>query len=594
MESDTLSGSETQPLISSPSFSRSIFWKLAFNGRRLLPGPGCRWLISKPVLAVIFINFVVGVAYATLRAAMQEGLMLSRGTVSIEITLASLLVALVSTFFSPLSGFLADVRFGRYRVLLASICLTLGACLLTSLIVAIRLLVTIRVWKIEFFTHHVQPVLFAFAGVAVLLLLPGIACYQANVIPFGLDQLREAPSMSLVLFVHWIVWADRLGTFVIQAIDALYECLDQLSDESIVLPFAVLLSMTVVLVVIIVCLRQCRFNVNTQGRNPYKVLYKVLVYARKHRYPLQRSAFTYCDDEVPSRLDFAKQRYGGPFTTEQVEDVKTFFKILLVLLAIGPLFVLETPASLFVTNVFAIHVEDASPFYTNYSCSPRFILLEKGIITSLGSLVLLPLFMWIVFFLLQQRLFSIFSRLCFAALIYLLGVASMFCIDLAGHIVSDGNSPNSISMCMFIIHHRNSELAVLNLPWAVLLIPCLLLALGPPLTVAAIFEFISAQSPSAMKGLLVGVFVGVRAFFQLVGGFALIPFALRSLWDSERMKEHPPVTNCGFGYLLFTCVVALIGLILLSVVARRYKYRERDDRPYDQRFAVDVYDRYLQ
>ena len=57
------------------------------------------------------------------------------------------------------------------------------------------------------------------------------------------------------------------------------------------------------------------------------------------------------------------------------------------------------------------------------------------------------------------------------------------------------------------------------------------------------------------------------------------------------MREHPPVTNCGFGYLLLTCVVALIGLILLLVVARRYKYRERDDRPYDQRFAIAVIDR---
>ena len=32
----------------------------------------------------------------------------------------------------------------------------------------------------------------------------------------------------------------------------------------------------------------------------------------------------------------------------------------------------------------------------------------------------------------------------------------------------------------------------------------------------------------------------------------------------------------------------MIGLILLLVVARRYKYRERDDRPYDQRFAIAV------
>ena len=147
---------------------------------------------------------------------------------------------------------------------------------------------------------------------------------------------------------------------------------------------------------------------------------------------------------------------------------------------------------------------------------------------------------------------------------------------------------------MFVLHHHVFKSAVLKLHWSVLLVPYLLLGLGQPLTVAAAFEFISAQSPSSMKGLLVGVFISVKAFFQLISGIILIPFARKSLWDSEHMRRHPPVTNCGFGYLLFTCVAALIGLILLLVVARRYKYRERDDRPYDQRFAVDVYSRYLQ
>ena len=197
-------------------------------------------------------------------------------------------------------------------------------------------------------------------------------------------------------------------------------------------------------------------------------------------------------DEVPSLTVMMKFHQGwtllrrGMEVLSQQSKWKMWNKILLVLFAIGPLFVLETPTSFFVTSVFAIHVEDTSPFYTNQSCSAKFIFLEKGIITSLASLVLLPLFMWIVFSLLQRRLLSIFSRLCFAALIYLLGAASMFCIDLAGHIVSDNNTPNDISMCMFIIHHHNFELTVLKLPWAVLLVPCLLLALGPPLTVATV------------------------------------------------------------------------------------------------------------
>ena len=569
-----------------------MIWKLVFSRRRLLSGPGYKWLITKPVLTITFINFIIAVVYAASRITAQVNYISSPDM----ITLVCLLLALASTIFSPLFGFLADVHFGRCRVLSASICLILVACMIVCLIAILRLLVTAGVWNINLYTRDVQPVTFGLGAVAVLLLLPGITSYQANFIPFGLDQLCDAPSVSLALFIHWIVYADRLGTFVIQIIDIVYECISMVEwfDGFYILLFAMCLSLTVMLALIIVCLKKCQFNVESWQSNPYRMIYKVLVFTRKHRYPLRRSAFTYCDNEVPSRLDFAKERFGGPFTTEQVEDVKTFFKIILVLLAIGPMFVLEISASFLVTTVFTIHVEAASSGYFNQSCSARFILLEKGLVTTLITLVFLPLLIWIVFSLLQRHLLSIFSRLWFAALVYLLGVASMFCIDLAGHIISNSKSPKVTTMCMFFHHHHGLEHAGLKLHWSVMLIPYLFLGLGQPLTMATAFEFISAQSPSSMKGLLVGVFISVKAFFQLISGVALIPFTLRRLWDSEHMREHPPVTNCGFGYLLFTCVVALIGLILLLVVARRYKYRERDDRPYDQRFAVDVYSRYLQ
>ena len=41
------------------------------------------------------------------------------------------------------------------------------------------------------------------------------------------------------------------------------------------------------------------------------------------------------------RLDLAKEKYGGPFTTEEVEDVKVFAGILRVLLTLGPTFLVD-------------------------------------------------------------------------------------------------------------------------------------------------------------------------------------------------------------------------------------------------------------
>ncbi len=65
--------------------------------------------------------------------------------------------------------------------------------------------------------------------------------------------------------------------------------------------------------------------------NPLKLIFQVLRYAVKNKYPRLRSAFTYWEDKPYSRIDLGKSKYGGPFTTEQVEDVKTFFRFLALL-----------------------------------------------------------------------------------------------------------------------------------------------------------------------------------------------------------------------------------------------------------------------
>ena len=56
------------------------------------------------------------------------------------------------------------------------------------------------------------------------------------------------------------------------------------------------------------------------------------------------------------------------------------------------------------------------------------------------------------------------------------------------------------------------------------------------------------------------------------------------------MIEHTRVTNCGFVYLLFMCV---IGLILFSVATKRYKHRTRDEGMFCQQDVEAIYDRYI-
>ena len=159
-----------------------------------------------------------------------------------------------------------------------------------------------------------------------------------------MDQLLEASSTQLSTFVHWYFWAMHLGQqllFLIVFIGILiYSAAD--FDQTTVNELNLLLNTCLVIILLLwmssLAVSSLLFHqlkkhmyIAKAGMNPFKLMWKVLTFAWKNKYPLNRSAFTYCEDHTPSRLDLGKEQYGGPFTTEEVEDVKTFFRLILLL-----------------------------------------------------------------------------------------------------------------------------------------------------------------------------------------------------------------------------------------------------------------------
>ena len=87
--------------------------------------------------------------------------------------------------------------------------------------------------------------------------------------------------------------------------------------------------------VLIVHYKKRWFIIDTARTNPYKLVYRVTKFGRQHKVPVRRNTFTYCEDDIPSGLDLGKAKYGGPFTTEEVENVTVVYGILEILLAFG-------------------------------------------------------------------------------------------------------------------------------------------------------------------------------------------------------------------------------------------------------------------
>ena len=81
----------------------------------------------------------------------------------------------------------------------------------------------------------------------------------------------------------------------------------------------------------LLCCNKCYLEIHQTKINPFKNILKVIIYTLTHKHPERRSALTYWESKIPSRIDFGKQKYGGPFTNEEVEDMKAFFRLLLVI-----------------------------------------------------------------------------------------------------------------------------------------------------------------------------------------------------------------------------------------------------------------------
>ena len=508
--------------------------------------------------------------------------------------------------FYPLSGFIADVCCGRMKTIVVSLLFLFSSNILWLLGLFTGISIKQHITFDEIFNHQ-GLLIVIFTCIAVVTFIIGLASYQANFIQLGLDQLFEAPSQYLGLFIHYATLAFHSGSLLFLLAFPFFLCIkgNGADKERKIASIILVMTMSVVpiLLLLVSCWKRHWFYSEPGRSNPYKTVYDIIKFVKNHKYPLRRSAFTYSDRYIPSRLDFAKERYGGPFTTEQVENVKTFFRILLFLFAVGPVFSMEVPQSPFLFPMFNRHILSLVQIHkhklSKYFCTKEqawYVILVSGSIKNiLTTLIVFPVYIWVVFSFLRNKIPKLFHRLGVGIVICILGVVSLLIIDVVGHSMNKEANLNH-TQCVFRSFTINNTLvtsSTLNLHWSVLIPPNLLLGIGPLLVVATTFEFISAQSPQSMKGLLVGVFFAIRGLFRLLNSIIIIPLSLKHPWAGARFLEHPPMTNCGFVYLLLTCVSGLIGLILFSVAAKKYKYRRRDEGMFRQHDVEEIYDRYL-
>ena len=297
---------------------------------------------SKPVLLILTWNFLVSFAAALLTSPDFYSLVTSYSSANLIKVITFGLSGFLLLFY-PLATCLADQKWGRYKTIVNSLYCLLCTATVMCVLGGALIIVSVK--------GTGSQILYTVLGVLILesllLTLPSLIIFKANVLQFRTDQLNGCSSDHYSIYVYWYVWSSYAGIAFQQialclVLNITAKTVTELTVLFILIPVSAVIILGVTLVM--QCHKHQWFINDVIDFNPRKLIYQVIRFAIKHKQPLQCSAFTYCEDNIPSRLDYGKRRYGGPFTTEQVEDVKTFLNVLRVLLALGPIFAVDIAA----------------------------------------------------------------------------------------------------------------------------------------------------------------------------------------------------------------------------------------------------------
>ena len=224
----------------------------------------------------------------------------------------------------PLAGWIADARIGRYKVIKISLWLVcIGHCVLYFPFLFLQLIDKAN------YVYYIFPL-------AYLVINAGLAGFRTNIIQFGMDQMVDASGSQQSAYIHWYYWTTFAGSATASVIIG---CLFP-EYPSLVIGVGINVLFMGTALFCWYCLNQWLIK-EPISENPFKTVYQVLKFSSTHKTPIHRSALTYWDDTMPSRLDLGKSKYGGPFSTEDVEDVKTFFATALVLVSLGGVIMLN-------------------------------------------------------------------------------------------------------------------------------------------------------------------------------------------------------------------------------------------------------------
>ncbi len=251
-------------------------------------------------------------------------------------------------------------------------------------------------------------------------------------------------------------------------------------------------------------------------------------------------------------MDLGKSRYGGPFTTEQVEDVKSILRLFAMSL---PLWLILF-ALRFNPTFHGVALENHVQFlnFTNCESDMLFFFTYNSSWWSMIGILVNEFFVYPLF---RDRLPSILKRI---------GVGSFLSLVLGiGFIILESfqvsHSYEAIELVKSVISFVSSGLL-------------------SNFFFRAMLELVCAQAPYNMRRLF--------AVYMLIN---YVTAAITGIYGSSAV--HPKNNTMVLILFGIQAAMSLLGFFLYCLLALWYKRRVRDEEYNVHRVVEEVYDRYL-
>ena len=425
-------------------------------------------------------------------------------------------------YMFSLLGLIADVWTGRYKIIVTGIFFCFFAWILSGVNFIIRVY-----WQNNSLFYVIS--VFAYICAAI-----GYAGFRANIVQFNIDQLVGASADELSAIIYW----HSINVPLVFTIFELGRC----SFNFFLMLSFITSGVTVSVVLIAHSFFKHWLETNPLIINPIKLIAKVLNYARKNKYPRNRSALTYWEEDYPSRLDLGKEKYGGPFT---VENVKTGFRIIPLMMCIVGL----SCADEVYWSIMKGPNPNSSSFKSCFISNNTMMFVTPAFLLLLHQFLIYPCF--------NKYIPSMLKRI---------GVGLVFALA------------TTLSYVVIFKYQRNT-LSYFN---DLLLIPQILFGVSFTLIFPASLEFTIAQSPIEMRGMIVGMWFACLGVGNLININTKYPFGC----DNNSICQS-------FYYNITRSVVIFIILLVFIVLAKWYKLRVRENEVNIVQIVDEHYERYM-